>query len=121
MHARRVFEVTADPGKMIRGGLYFLLIILLCGDVYAQTLQRLLEDGKGSPSGEKPHPSAAEQKNWASEKLAEYQAKEKSLNVEELREEFRAARLPETRLDEFLSASKEITAIMKWRSRPWQR
>jgi hypothetical protein len=61
-----------------------------------------------NPSGKKSQPSAAEQKNWASEKLEEYQAKERSLNVQELREEFHAARLPETRLDELLSASREI-------------
>ena len=93
---------------MIGRSLCCFFFILACGDVHAQTLQKLLEGGEGRPSGEKPQPSAAEQKNWASEKLAEYQAKEKSLNVPELREEFRAARLPETRFEELLSASKEI-------------
>ena len=41
-------------------------------------------------------------------KLLEFQAKAKALNVEALREELRKANLPETRLDEFLSASEEI-------------
>ena len=56
----------------------------------------------------KPQPSAPEQKDWASKKLLEFQAKAKALDVEALREELRKANLPETRIDEFLSASQEI-------------
>jgi potassium efflux system protein len=84
-----------------------LILAFPCEEIRAQSLQKLLEAGSGAPSGQKPQPSAAEQKNWASERLAEFQAKEKELNVTELREELRNANLPETRIDEFLSASHE--------------
>jgi potassium efflux system protein len=93
---------------MIRTIFCFVFLISACGGISAQGLQKLLEGGKEVPSGEKPQPSATEQKNWAIGKLAEFQAKEKALNVEELREEFRRANLSEARLDEFLSASREI-------------
>jgi potassium efflux system protein len=87
--------------------LIFILAVA-CGEISAQSLQKLLEAGSGASSGQKPQPSAAQQKDWASEKLAEIQAKEKELNVAELREELRKANLPETRIDEFLGASREI-------------
>ena len=94
---------------MIRTTLCLITILAFaCGEIRAQSLQKLLEAGSGKSTGEKPQPSAVEQKDWASEKLAEFQTKEKALNVAELREEFRKANLPETRIDEFLGASQEI-------------
>ena len=85
-----------------------LILAFSCTKICAQGLQKLLEAGRGASSGQKPAPSAAEQKEWASERLAEFQAKEKELNAAGLREELRNAKLPETRIDEFLTASEEI-------------
>ena len=94
---------------MIRATLCLAFIFAsACGEIRAQSLQKLLESASGAASEKKPQPSAAEQKEWASEKLLEFQAKAKALNVEALREELRKANLPETRLDEFLSASEEV-------------
>ncbi len=85
-----------------------LILAFSCTKICAQGLQKLLEAGRGASSGQKPAPSAAEQKEWASERLAEFQAKEKALNAAGLREELRNAKLPEIRIDEFLTASQEI-------------
>ena len=94
---------------MIRATLCLVFMFAsACGEIRAQSLQKLLESASGAASGKKAQPSAAEQKEWASEKLLEFQAKAKALNVEALREELRKANLPETRLDEFLSASEEV-------------
>src|SRR6267142_1636311 len=109
----RGFPVRAhsedDPGEMIRATLCFIFIIAsACGEIRAQSLQKLLESASGAASEKKAQPSAAEQKDWASKKLLEFQAKAKALNAEALRQELLKASLPETRLDEFLSASEEI-------------
>jgi hypothetical protein len=94
---------------MIRTNLCLIFIVAFgWGEIRAQSLQKLLEAGSGALPGQKAQPSAAEQKDWASERLAEFQAKEKALNLAELREELRKANLPETRIDEFLAASQEI-------------
>jgi small-conductance mechanosensitive channel len=94
---------------MIRATLCLIFIFAsACGEIRAQSLQKLLESASGAASEKKAQPSAAEQKDWASKKLLEFQAKAKALNVEALREELLKASLPETRLDEFLSASEEI-------------
>ncbi len=98
-----------DLGEMIRATLCLVFIFAsACGEIRAQSLQKLLESASGAVSVKKAQPSAAEQKDWASKKLLEFQAKAKALNVEALREELLKANLPETRLDEFLSASEEI-------------
>ena len=98
-----------DPGEMIRATLCLIFIFAsACGEIRAQSLQKLLESASGAASEKKAQPSAAEQKDWASKKLLEFQAKAKGLNAEALREELLKASLPETRLDEFLSASEEI-------------
>ena len=98
-----------DLSEMIRATLCLIFIFAsACGEIRAQSLQKLLESASGAASGKKAQPSAAEQKDWASKKLLEFQAKAKALNVEALREELRKANLPETRIDEFLSASQEI-------------
>jgi potassium efflux system protein len=94
---------------MIRATLCLVFILAsACGEIRAQSLQKLLESASGAASGKKAQPSAAEQKDWASKKLLEFQANAKALDVEALREELRKANLPETRLDEFLSASEEV-------------
>ena len=94
---------------MIRATLCLIFIFAsACGEIRAQSLQKLLESASGAASEKKAQPSAAEQKDWASKKLLEFQAKAKALNVEALREELLKVSLPETRLDEFLSASEEI-------------
>ncbi len=92
---------------MIRRTLCLLaLAASLCGEVRAQCLQKLLDAG-GASSEKKAEPSAAEQKEWASAKLSEFQAKEKEFNLEKLQEELRNANLPETRADELQTALRE--------------
>jgi potassium-dependent mechanosensitive channel len=96
-------------GKMIRTILCLILIgAFACGELRAQGLQKLLESASGAASSKKAQPSASEQKDWASGKLTEFQAKAKALDVEALRQELRKANLPATRVDEFLGASQEI-------------
>jgi potassium efflux system protein len=98
-----------DLSEMIRATLCLVFMFAsACGEIRAQSLQKLLESTSGAASGKKAQPSAPEQKDWASKKLLEFQAKAKALDVEALREELRKANLPETRIDEFLSASQEI-------------
>jgi hypothetical protein len=80
----------------------------LCSEARAQGLQKLLESAKGGATGQQAQPSAAEQRNWASEKLSEFQAKEKALDLEALRNQLRDANLPEARADEVLGAMREI-------------
>ncbi|HEY5707223.1 MAG TPA: mechanosensitive ion channel domain-containing protein [Terrimicrobiaceae bacterium] len=94
---------------MMRRTLSLIFILALAyGEIRAQSLQKLLEGAKDAVSGQKSQPSAAEQKAWASEKVSEFQAKEKELNEAELREKLQKANLPETRSDEFLSALRDI-------------
>ena len=109
-HARAAFwSRPAAKSALIRATLCLVYIFAsACGEIRAQSLQKLLESAGGAAPGKKAQPSATEQKDWASGKLLEFQAKAKALNVEVLREELRKANLPETRVDEFLSASQEI-------------
>ena len=58
--------------------------------------------------GERAQPSAIEQRKWASEKLSEFQAKEKALDLDKLRNDLREANLPEARAEEVLGAIREI-------------
>ena len=88
--------------------LILALGLLVGSDVGAQGFQKLLESAKGGPAGQQAQPSAAEQRNWASEKVSEFQAKEKALDLEVLRNELRDANLPEARADEVLGAMREI-------------
>jgi potassium-dependent mechanosensitive channel len=85
-----------------------LVCAFVCAEIRAQSLQKLLDGAKGAPSGQKAQPSAAEQKNWAAERVSQFQAREKALNAEELRAELRQANLPEPWVDEFFVASREI-------------
>ena len=87
--------------------LVLIVAALLSGEVRAQSLQKLLDSAKGDASGQKAQPSAAEQKAWATEKLAQLQAREKSFDLEAFRQELRKASLPEGLADEFLSALRE--------------
>ena len=94
---------------MIRTALCVILFAAFaCGEIRAQSLQKLLESASGAASSKKAQPSAAEQKDWASGKLSEFQAKAKALDADELREELRKVNLPEARTEEFPGASQEI-------------
>ena len=108
-HARAAFwSRPAAKSALIRATLCLVYIFdSACGEIRAQSLQKLLESAGGAAPGKKAQPSATEQNDWASGKLLEFQAKAKALNVQVLREELRKANLPETRVDEFLSASQE--------------
>ena len=67
-------------GAIMLRVLLFLALGLLVGiDVRAQGLQKLLESAKGGAGGQEAQPSAAEQRKWVAEKLAEFGAKEKAL------------------------------------------
>jgi hypothetical protein len=85
-----------------------LVCAFVCAEIRAQSLQKLLDGAKGAPSGQKAQPSAAEQKNWAAERVSQFQAMEKTLNADELRAELRQANLPEAWVDEFFVTSREI-------------
>ena len=84
------------------------LSVFACAEIRAQSFQKLLDGAKSAPSTQKTQPSAAEQKDWAAERVSQFQAKESALNSDELRGELRTANLPETRAEEFLSAAREI-------------
>jgi hypothetical protein len=88
--------------------LILALGLLIGSDAGAQGFQKLLESTKGGAAGQKAQPSAEEQRNWSSEKVSEFQAKEKALDAELLRTELRQANLPEARADEVLGAMREI-------------
>ena len=92
--------------------LRILLIVALGSfvgsNVSAQGFQKLLESTKSGAAGERAQPSATEQRKWASEKLSEFQAKEKALDLDILRNDLREANLPEARADEVLGAIREI-------------
>lgn len=92
---------------ILRNLLLIVLTAYLSGEVRAQSLQKLMESATGGASGQKAQPSPAEQKDWTSERISQLQAREKALDVEALREDFRKASLPEARADEFLSALQE--------------
>jgi potassium-dependent mechanosensitive channel len=93
---------------MLRIFLILALGWLVNGDAGAQGFQKLLESARGGAAGQQAEPSAEEQRNWSSEKLAEFQAKEKALDADVLRTELRQANLPEARADEVLGAIREI-------------
>ena len=85
-----------------------LLSVCACAEIRAQSLQKLLDGAKSAPKTQKAPPSAAEQKDWAAERLSHFEAKQSALNSDELRGELRNANLPETRAEEFLGAAQEI-------------
>lgn len=98
--------------------LLFLLAVAAClsGEVRAQGLQKLLEGAKGGASGQKSQPSAAEQQDWASERASQLQAREKELDPEALRAEFRTHNWPEARADELIGAVRD--AIQDYQAAP---
>ena len=100
--------LVALSALMLRILLIVALGLFVGSDVSAQGLQKLLESAKSGAAGERAQPSATEQRNWASEKLSEFQAKEKALDLDMLRNNLREANLPEARAEEVLGGMREI-------------
>ena len=100
--------LVALSALMLRILLIVALGLFVGGDVSAQGLQKLLESAKSGAAGERAQPSATEQRNWASEKLSEFQAKEKALDLDMLRNNLREANLPEARAEEVLGGMRKI-------------
>ena len=104
---------------MLRILLILAFDLLVRSDVVAQGFQKLLESAKGGAAGRQAEPSAAEQRNWASEKVSEFQAKEKALDPEMLLSELRGTNLPEARADEApRSDSASIVSVAR-RASAW--
>ena len=93
---------------MLRILLFLALGLLVGSDVRAQGLQKLLESAKGGAAGQRHSPPRPSRETGLAEKLSEFRAKEKALDLEVLRNELREANLPEARADEVLGAMREI-------------
>jgi hypothetical protein len=83
--------LVALSALMLRILLIVALGLFVGGDVSAQSLQKLLDSAKSGAAAERAQPSATEQRNWASEKLSEFQAKEKALDLDMPRNNLREA------------------------------